>query len=234
MSNPTPDHILRSDIYDDVYFSVEDGLAETRHVFLDSNNLPAAWSGKQSFTICETGFGTGLNFFAVWDLFERTAAPEAALHFISFEKHPLSAAKIRGALSHWVDDFGDKIEAFLAQYPLAIPGFHRVQLSPRIMLTLIFGDVNDAMPDLSASVDCWFLDGFRPATNPDMWSEEVFANMARLSAENASYATFTAAGDVRRGLAVAGFSVEKIAGFGRKREMICGHYARGNSEGDPS
>jgi len=228
MANPSADtakdNVLRSDIYDDVYFSVEDGLAETRHVFLDSNDLPAAWNGKKRFNICETGFGTGLNFFAAWDLFEKMAAPDAALHFISFEKHPLSADEIRGALSHWRGEFGEKIDMFLAQYPLAISGFHRVQLSSRISLTLVFDDVNDAMERLSARVDCWFLDGFRPATNPAMWSELVFAQMARLSTDGASYATFTAAGDVRRGLAAAGFSVEKISGFGRKREMIRGRY----------
>lgn len=224
MVKPSPDSVLRSDIYDDVYFSVEDGLAETRHVFLDSNDLPQAWAGRAQFTICETGFGTGLNFFAAWNLFERTAAPEAVLHFISFEKHPLSADQIRGALSHWGDEFGDKIEMFLEQYPLSIPGFHRIQITPRIMLTLIFDDVNDAMPMLQAEVDCWFLDGFRPATNPAMWSDIVFAEMARLSVDGARYATFTSAGAVRRGLAAVGFSVEKIAGYGRKREMICGAY----------
>jgi len=107
MANPSADtakdNVLRSDIYDDVYFSVEDGLAETRHVFLDSNDLPAAWNGKKRFNICETGFGTGLNFFAAWDLFEKTAAPDAVLHFISFEKHPFLQCGASLSLRKWRD-----------------------------------------------------------------------------------------------------------------------------------
>lgn len=228
MVNPSSDGVLRSDIYNDVYFSADDGLAETRHVFLDANDLLAAWPDVDHFTICETGFGTGLNFFAAWDLFEETTPASARLHFISFEKHPLSPDQIREALSIWTEEFGEKIEDFLDVYPLRLPGFHRVQVSDRVTLTLIFDDVNMAMERLSANVDCWFLDGFRPSTNPDMWSETVFEQMARLSRVGACYATFTAAGDVRRGLSAAGFSVNKIPGFGRKREMICGQF-----EGEP-
>lgn len=226
MSKPSPDTILRSEIYDDVYFSIEDGLAETRHVFLDSNNLPEAWNECGAFTICETGFGTGLNFFAVWDLFEATATPDAHLHFISFEKHPLSAEQIRGALAQWADEFDSKVDALLALYPDGQTGVHEVTLTPRIKVTLIFDDVNAAMPrlNLDAPIDCWFLDGFRPASNPEMWSETVFSNMARLSRGGTTYATFTAAGAVRRGLLAQGFSVEKVKGYGRKREMICGAY----------
>jgi len=224
--------VPRSEIYDDVYFSKAseygDGLAETRHVFLDSNDLPAAWDGRDDFVIAETGFGTGLNFFAVWDLFEKTAAPDATLHFISFEKHPLKGDIIRGALAPWAGEFGDKVETFLAQYPMLIPGFHRIDVTPQISVTLIFDDVNNAMRKVPAGkggmADCWFLDGFRPATNPDMWSEIVFQEMARLSKKDARFATFTAAGDVKRGLQAAGFETRKISGFGRKREMLVGAY----------
>ncbi len=213
-----------SEEFDDIYFSKEDGLAETAHVFLNGNDLPDAWTDKAHFTIFETGFGTGLNFFSVWKLFEETAKGNQRLDFISVEKYPLKPDEIRGALSHWADYFDERIDHFLENYPIRVAGFHRIVISERITLTLIFDDINDALPQVSADVDCWFLDGFTPAKNPDMWSEVLYSNMARLSVTGASYATFTAAGDVRRGLDAVGFSVIKQKGFGRKREMIAGKF----------
>lgn len=224
----------RSKEFDDVYFSALDGLAETRHVFLKSNNLPAAWVDKHDFVICETGFGTGLNFLAVWSLFRETASKGKKLHFISFEKFPLKARDIRDYLEPWKDEFPELLEQLVRNYPLIIPGFHRIEFADGTLLTLIFDDVNEAMPRLEASVDCWFLDGFRPASNPDMWSDVVFTNMARLSKEGATFATFTAAGFVKRGLMSAGFEVEKIAGFGRKREMLIGCYKCNPDQGGGS
>lgn len=216
----------KSKQFDDVYFSAQDGLAETRHVFLDGNDLPRRWLERKSYTICETGFGTGLNFFSAWKLFDETAgmSGDARLEFISIEKYPLSAGEILSGLAPWLDYFGGRVERFCAHYPPHIPGFHRIQIDENIGLTLIFDDVNDALPALEADVDCWFLDGFRPASNPDMWSEVLYVQMARLSVDGASVATFTAAGHVRRGLQAAGFDIQKVAGFGRKREMVIGQY----------
>ncbi len=220
----------RSTQFDDIYFSAENGLEETAHVFLHGNDLPAAWQGRgqgegqeqDQFTICETGFGTGLNFLSVWKLFEETAEETQTLDFISVEKYPLKAEEIKNSLAPWAEYFGLRIDILLEKYPLRIAGFHRVKINQQITLTLLIGDVAEELPRLEASVDCWFLDGFTPAKNPDMWNTEVFAQMARLSKEGASYATYTAAGDVRRGLAAAGFSVEKQKGFGHKRDMIAG------------
>lgn len=214
----------RSAQFDDIYFSAENGLEETHYVFLKGNNLPHAWEGRENFTIAETGFGTGLNFLSVWKLFEETADVDQTLDFISVEKYPLFPADIREALKPWADCFDTRLEEMLTLYPLRIAGFHRIKINPRITLTLIFDDINVALPRVEALVDCWFLDGFTPAKNPDMWSEGVFQEMARLSRKGSTYATFTAAGDVRRGLATAGFSVEKQRGFGHKREMIAGAY----------
>lgn len=210
--------------YDDIYFSKEDGLAETRHVFLGGNGLPDAWRGRERFTICETGFGTGLNMLAAWKLFDETSDAGARLDLISVEKFPLSAPQIREALEPWQGELGPYLERMLAAYPLRIRGFHRVDLSERVSLTLVFDDVRRALPDLEACVDAWFLDGFAPAKNPDMWETPLYEQMARLSARGASYASFTAAGDVRRGLAACNFSVEKRKGYGRKRDMIAGRY----------
>lgn len=214
----------RSEQFDDIYFSAENGLEETQHVFIEGNNLPEAWQGKKSFNIAETGFGTGLNFFVAWKLFEETAKPDQTLDFVSFEKFPLTPDEIRNALEPWADEFDERIDILLERYPIRVAGFHRIKINAQITLTLIFDDINNALPELDANVDCWFLDGFTPAKNPDMWSETLFKEMARLSVSGASYATFTAAGDVRRGLEAAGFSVEKREGFGRKRDMIAGTF----------
>lgn len=215
---------LRSAEFDDIYFSVDDGLAETAHVFLTGNNLPQAWEGKKRFCICETGFGTGLNMLAAWDLFERTAGAGQYLDLVSIEKYPLDKAQIKQALAPFAGQLGPKLQRLLNVYPMRIPAFHRLYLSPRVTLTLVFGDVNDAMPEIEASVDAWFLDGFAPARNPQMWSDTLFKNMARLSHGGTTCATFTAAGLVRRGLAEAGFAVEKVKGYGRKRDMTIGRF----------
>lgn len=212
----------RSEQFDDIYFSAQNGLEETAHVFLKGNNLPQAWEGKESFTIAETGFGTGLNFFSVWKLFEETAGPDQVLDFISVEKYPLTPQAIKEALEPWQEFLENRIDVFLAQYPIRIAGFHRIKINKQITITLIFDDIEEALPCLEAQVDCWFLDGFAPVKNPNMWSDIVFKEMARLSKAEASYATFTAAGDVKRGLKAAGFSVQKQKGFGYKYDMIAG------------
>ena len=214
----------RSTQFDDIYFSPEDGLAETQHVFIAGNNLPAVWRGRASFTIAETGFGTGLNFLAAWTAFDRMAQPGQKLHYVSFEKYPLSWDEISGALSPWRNEFGGRLDRLRGLYPLRVPGFHRIQVSEQVILTLIFDDVNDALPQLDApgGVDAWFLDGFAPSKNPDMWTEALFSGMARLSSPGATFATFTVAGAVRRGLEAAGFSAEKKKGFGKKKEMLGG------------
>lgn len=219
----------KSEHFDDIYFAVEDGWAESHHVFLRGNNLPAAWENKDQFVIAETGFGTGLNFLAAWKLFEETAQPHQNLHFISFEKHPLTKEDIHRYLDVWKDQIGNRLARLLAMYPLRVSGWHPLTLTPRVTLTLIFDDVLRAMPELNTPVDCWFLDGHDPAKNPDMWSEAVFQGMARNAHHGTSFATFTAAGFVRRGLSSVGFEVTKTRGFGRKRDMTIGVFAGGTS-----
>lgn len=205
--------------YGDVYFSRESGLAETQHVFLQGNRLPERFADAEHFTIAETGFGTGLNFLCACRLFESVAKPDTHLHFISIEKHPLLPKDLKRALDHFPELYS-YAEKLLQSYPPAIPGLHRIHLSERVHLTLAYGDSFDLFPLLEAKVDAWFLDGFAPAKNPDMWQEVVFAHLARLSHPGTTAATFTVAGAVQRGLKEAGFSVQKIKGFGRKREML--------------
>ena len=174
----------RSSQFDDVYFSVDDGLAETRHVFMQGNDLPHFWqekgaAGAQDFVIAETGFGTGLNFLCAWKEFCETAPLKMRLDFVSFEKFPLSKTEIQEALEPWQSELGEYADKLLEQYPIRVGGFHRIVFDSRISLTLIFGDVNEYIPELEARVDCWFLDGFTPAKNPDMWSDTLYRNMAR-------------------------------------------------------
>lgn len=219
------DDVPRSELYDDVYFSREGGPAETRHVFLDGNDLPRRWQGAPSHTIGETGFGTGLNFLLAWKLFDDTAPRGAFLDFVSVEKHPLTVGQIRAGLSPWANDLSPYLEKMLAQYPMRIPGFHRMVFDDRVALTLIFDDANDAFPQIDGMVDTWFLDGFTPSKNPDMWTQNLFNQMARLSHGDTTFATFTAAGFVKRGLMEAGFKPEKKKGFGAKRDMLAGAFS---------
>lgn len=211
----------RSKEFDDVYFSAENGFAETEYVFLEGNDLPERWQRREEFTIFETGFGTGLNFLCVWRLWNETNAG-GKLHFVSVEKFPLSQAEIEEALEPWRKKFPGELKALLEKYPDNLSGTHRIAMSENCMLTLIFEDVNAAMPWISETFDCWFLDGFKPRKNPEMWTETVFQNMARLSNAGATFATFTAAGFVRRGLRAAGFEVKRIKGYGTKWHMIKG------------
>lgn len=230
---PLPPPPLKSARYDDIYFSAQGGLAEKDYIFVGGNGLPGRWEGRQAFTICETGFGTGLSFLAAWRSFSRTALAGQRLDYIGIEKDPLAASEILSVLRGWREEIGGGIfDRFLENYPLRTPGYHRI-LFPEgedgrggacATLTLIFADVNEALPDLDVpgGVDAWFLDGFTPAKNPEMWGPVLFSEMARLSAPGARCATFTVAGVVRRGLESAGFRLEKRPGFGRKNEMLAG------------
>jgi tRNA 5-methylaminomethyl-2-thiouridine biosynthesis bifunctional protein len=212
---------IRSTQFDDIYFSAEDGVAETEYVFMRGNNLPAAWQGRPYFTICETGFGTGLNFLVAWELFEQTCTDnQKHLHFISFEKYPLTPDTIKDALSPWAERFGTKIDMLCDRYPLRVSGWHRLDIAPNITLTVVFDDINNAITGLDTTVDAWFLDGFAPSKNPEMWQSSLFSAMQRCAHHGTTAATFTAAGFVKRTLSEHGFTVKKETGYGRKRDML--------------
>lgn len=213
----------RSGRFGDVYFSRDDGLAETRAVFLEGCGLPDAWRGRDRFTVAELGFGTGLNIAALLDLWRRTRPEGGRLHIFSVEGFPLTAAEAARALDAW-PELGAATEALIANWPAATPGFHRVDLPDfDAVLDLGVGDAAWALEQWQGSADAWFLDGFSPALNPGMWSPEVMALIAKRSAPGARLATFTVAGAVRRGLAEQGFVVEKRPGHGRKRERLEAH-----------
>lgn len=220
-----------SALFGDVYFSRESGIAETRHVFLQKNRLRERWQelSHTIFTIGETGFGTGLNFLCAWHLWREIAPPHARLHFVSTEKFPLTQDDLQCALAMW-PELSELSRLLVAQYQRIVPGWQRLVFDDgRVTLTLLVGDARKTLPQLTASIDAWFLDGFSPAKNPEMWQQDIFDQLARLAMPGCTLATFTSAGFVRRGLQAAGFTMEKVAGYGSKREMLRGRFAGSTS-----
>jgi tRNA 5-methylaminomethyl-2-thiouridine biosynthesis bifunctional protein len=224
------DDVPRSRAFQDIYFNQAGGIAETEHVFLVGNDLPERWQNLPEdarFTLIETGFGTGLNFLCARDLWLRTAPAGARLHYISFEKHPLTEDDLARALAHW-PQWSSATRALLAQWPVPMQGLYTLLFDDgRIRLTLALGDAAEMLARIDARADAWFLDGFAPSRNPQMWSEALFAGIADHSGPGTTFATFTAAGVVRRGLTQVGFAIAKRPGFGRKREMLTGSFQSG-------
>jgi len=214
------DGLPRSRLYGDVYFSSDDGLAETRVVFLQGCGLPQAWVGRRRFVVGELGFGSGLNILALLDLWRRNRPAGGRLQVFTIEAHPLGAGDAARAHARW-PELAELSALLTARWPGRSRGIHRVEL-PELdaIVDLAVMDVAEALAGWRGRADAWFLDGFSPALNPAMWRDEVLALVAARSAPGARAATFTVAGQVRRGLAVAGFQVEKRPGFGRKRERL--------------
>lgn len=213
------DSVPVSTRYDDPYFSRGDGLAESRHVFLSGNNLPARF--RPGFHIAELGFGTGLN--ALVAAMAWTASGCAGtLRFTSFEAFPLTAAQIARALGRWPDlaPLADRLVSAWAD------GARRIAL-PGLDLAVIEGDARITLPVWEGCADAWFLDGFSPARNPELWEADLMCAVARHTAPDGSFATYSAAGAVRRRLAAAGFAVERCPGFGHKRHMSRGRRTDG-------
>ena len=216
-----------SRVFDDVYFSDKSGLDETRYVFIEQNRLAERFAALPQYgrlVIGETGFGTGLNFLCAWQVFEQHAPANARLHFVSVEKYPLSPPDLQRALALWPElkVFADQL---LAQYVAIHQGFQRLTLANgRVTLTLMIGDALEQLPQLDAQIDAWFLDGFAPAKNPDMWTAELFVELARLTAPGSTISTFTSTGWVRRLLNAAGFKMKRTPGIGHKWEILRGEF----------
>jgi len=203
--------------FGDIYFSIDGGLEESRAVFLEGCGLPNGWIGREVFTIAELGFGSGLNFLAAWQAW-RDSGATGRLHFLSVEAFPFERRDLIRALAHF-PELAELATPLIESWPGPVRGVHRRHFGP-VTLTLIHDTVARALADQSFQADAWFLDGFSPAKNPDMWSAAIMSEVARLSAPGARLATFTVAGAVRRALSDAGFEVEKKEGFGRKRQRL--------------
>ncbi|CAG9178146.1 tRNA 5-methylaminomethyl-2-thiouridine biosynthesis bifunctional protein MnmC [Cupriavidus pinatubonensis] len=205
--------------YDDVYHSTEGGLAQAHYVFLGGNGLPQAWAGRDQFVIVETGFGQGLNFLATWQAWRNDPQRCRRLHFVSIEKHPFTREGL-AQLHAGLADLSPLAQQLQTAWPDALPGLHRLVFEDGgVTLTLALGDIEAVLPKLVAGADAFYLDGFSPSRNADMWSPLVFRGLARLARPGATLATYTAAGFVRRGLQDAGFDARKAPGFGGKRDM---------------
>jgi tRNA 5-methylaminomethyl-2-thiouridine biosynthesis bifunctional protein len=220
----TPQGVPYSPLFDDVYHSADGALAQARHVFIAGNRVPGRWAGRERFVILETGFGAGINFLATWQAWRADPARCARLHFVSIEKHPLRLADARLIFSN-LPDIRDESAALEASWPALVPGAQRIELDAgRVVLTLFLADVRIAR-DLRLAADAFYLDGFAPAKNPQMWSPALMRALARLAAPGATAATWSVAADVRHALEETGFAVEKRPGFGDKKEMLVARYA---------
>ena len=228
-----------ADHFDDVYFSNDSGIDETQHVFVAGNDLAERWQQwrNPTFVIAETGFGTGLNFLVAMRAFNKFRAanpdhPLKRLYFITTEKFPLPQQDMQRALEAF-PALKDEAQALASLYPMGLEGCHRLHFDNHsTTLDLWIGDVHELLPQWHSPenglIDAWFLDGFAPSKNPDMWTDALFSQMARLSKTGTTFGTFTAAGIVKRGLAGVGFTIKKRNGFGRKRDMLTGVFNQDN------
>lgn len=206
--------------FDDTYFSRQGGRDEVRHVFLDGNDLPGRWRNCAGFTIAELGFGTGLSFLETARTW-RECAPEAAiLEFVSFEQFPVAPDVMSKTMAQWPElrPLCDELCAVLDPGP----GWNRVEMGETIRLSLAVGDANETIRDWSGNADAWYLDGFSPGKNPELWNAALMSDVADRTVDGGTFATFTAAGWVRRNLESAGFNVRKLPGYGKKRDMAAG------------
>ncbi len=205
----TDDQIPVSDRFNDPYYSLQNGLEETRHVFLAGNNLPVRFA--PGFHIAELGFGTGLNLLTVWSAWE-AAGQTTPLRFTSFEAYPMAP-----------DDMARALAAFPEVAPWAERFLNAWKGQKCVLDTLhlevMVGDARETLPNWDDTADAWFLDGFSPAKNPELWGADLMQQVADHTAQDGTAATYTAAGFVRRGLTDAGFEVTRTPGFGRKRHM---------------
>lgn len=212
--------------FGDVYFSKANGLAETRHVFLQGNELAERLTQLQSrqyFCVGETGFGTGLNILALWQLWQHCRPDNhSRLHVVTLEKFPLSRADLQRALAAW-PELAELARQLISQYPPALPGCHRLVFAgERFSMDLWLGDAADCLPEIQSShpVNAWFMDGFAPQCNPELWQDNILKQLIRLSGPGTTFASFSVAGVVKQGLRQFGIKVTRPAGFGRKREML--------------
>ncbi|HEV3424701.1 MAG TPA: bifunctional tRNA (5-methylaminomethyl-2-thiouridine)(34)-methyltransferase MnmD/FAD-dependent 5-carboxymethylaminomethyl-2-thiouridine(34) oxidoreductase MnmC [Paraburkholderia sp.] len=214
--------------YDDIYHSAVGGLAQAQYVFLQGNGLPGRWQGRRIFTVLETGFGMGINFLMTWAAWRADPARCERLHFVSTEKHPFTRADLLAAYAATVADasIAGLGQTLADAWPMLVPGTHRLEFEGgQVTLTLVLGDAAQTLPTLWLRADAFYLDGFAPAKNPELWTPAIFKSLARVAGEDATFATYTSAGDVKRALTQTGFEYRKIEGFGWKRAMLVGRFA---------
>jgi tRNA 5-methylaminomethyl-2-thiouridine biosynthesis bifunctional protein len=219
------DGVPYSEAFGDVYHSESGGPAQARFVFLNGNEVQRRWHGRERFVILETGFGFGLNFLATWQAWR---GQPGKLHYVAVEKHPYSLQDLRTLHARY-PEFESLAAELHSHWPPLVPGGHRAELSNGVVLTLFFSDIAIAR-DLRLKADAFYLDGFAPAKNPDMWSPALMRSLSRLAAPGATAATWSVAAPVRHALEVTGWEVEKRKGFGDKKEMLVARYRKAGEE----
>ena len=220
----TDDGTPYSESFGDIYHARDGGLEQSRFVFLAGNDLPQRWRGRAQFTILETGFGLGLNFLASWAAWRADPQRCARLHFVSVELHPFSPADLAMLQARW-PELAPLAAQLQARWPSLTPGMHRLQLDDgQVVLTLLLGDARTLLPKLACRADAFFLDGFSPGRNPELWSSTLLQALGGLAAPGATLATWSVSGTVRHALAAAGFECAKAPGFAGKREMLRARY----------
>ena len=205
--------------FGDPYFSRSDGREETRHVFLGGNDLPMRWRARTVFTVAELGFGTGLNFLETIAAWQRSTTDRQRLIYVAFERYPMAQYDLVRALTRW-PDLGDDVGQLTRIWPPA-PGWSSHRFG-KVALMFCTGDANCKVTTWNGLADAWYLDGFSPAKNPELWGAELMRAVFERTCIGGTFATFTAAGWVRRNLEAAGFDVSKMPGYGRKRECLRG------------
>jgi tRNA 5-methylaminomethyl-2-thiouridine biosynthesis bifunctional protein len=217
-----------SPLYDDIYQSAVGGLEQAHYVFLRGNALPDRWQGRRIFTVLETGFGIGINFLMTWATWRADPTRCERLHFVSTEKHPFTVADLRSVYAATISDpaIAGLANTLADAWPMLVPGTHRLEFEDgRVVLTLALGDAQESLPAMRLRADAFYLDGFAPARNPELWTPAIFKALARLAGEGATFATYSSAGDIKRALTQCGFEYRKVEGFGWKRAMLIGHFA---------
>jgi len=207
--------------YGDYYFSGNDGSDECRHVFIDGNNLEERLREAKSFTIAELGFGTGLNFLETWRFWQSIRKPGQAMNFTSFERHPLDCASIRRGLGQW-PELKQHRDIMLEYWSKRDSGSQTWQIDEQTSLRVIIGEAAFGVNSWAKHADAWYLDGFSPSKNPQMWSEVLMQSVFNHTTQGGTFATYTSAGWVRRNLGSAGFAVRRVPGHGKKRHMTIG------------
>lgn len=217
-----------SPLHDDIYHSAVGALAQAEYVFLKGNDLPSRWQQRRLFTVLETGFGMGISFLVTWAAWRADPDRCERLHFVSIEKHPFSRDDLIAASAAAVADasIAPLARQLADAWPMLVPGTHRLEFEEgRVILTLVFGDAVQALSTLWLRADAFYLDGFSPAKNPELWTPAIFKSLARLAGDDATFSTYTSSGDVKRSLLQAGFEYKKVDGFGWKRAMLVGRFA---------
>ncbi|MDX1958523.1 MAG: bifunctional tRNA (5-methylaminomethyl-2-thiouridine)(34)-methyltransferase MnmD/FAD-dependent 5-carboxymethylaminomethyl-2-thiouridine(34) oxidoreductase MnmC [Leptospiraceae bacterium] len=213
---------LFSEVFQDIYWSTEGGLEEKKYIFLEGNDLENKFKSEKNFSILELGFGAGLNFFTTLELFAKNRKQDSKLNYISCEKYLLDEKTHREVLNDFpeIEVYTDN---FFQKYKDLNPRYIEVHFPEfGVNLQILKGDALTNLKELETEIDCFYLDGFSPSKNPELWNKEIFFELARIGKENSSFATYSVSRSVKDALTESGFEWKESKGFGKKKGMLSG------------